>query len=66
MTVCAKTVVIAGILEPCIEEELPVHQRKLSTYSLIQTSLSCREAECGDHGQEDLVFHPREEPTSEQ
>lgn len=34
--------------------------------SLIQTLLSCRQAECGDHGQEDVAFHPREEQTSAQ
>lgn len=27
---------------------------------------SCRQAERGDHGQEDVVLHPREEQTSEQ
>lgn len=29
-------------------------------------SLFYRKAECGDHGQEDVVFHPREEQTFEQ
>lgn len=32
----------------------------------IQNLSLCRQAECGDHGQEDVVLHPREEPTSEQ